>query len=148
MAISDDARDLLVQRIKLGIAVLLLVIAGGLTWYRLTSMSPAEDAAFNRMMMCNECKKTFKHTTVEGESEPIECDECGKVAAYTPELCFWTKADDGSWKAKRVPTFVILPNRIDPNAADVTECPDCGREVVGHNPRPPHDLMNAAQAED
>lgn len=47
------------------------------------------------------------------------------------EACFWMR--DG--KAKWDPTWVYVP------AGGSATCPDCGRTVVGHNPRPPDELM-------
>lgn len=47
------------------------------------------------------------------------------------EACHWTSDGEAKWD----PTWVYVP------AGGSATCPDCGRQVVGHNPAPPDDLM-------
>ncbi len=61
---------------------------------------------------------------------------------YQAELCYWAKDANGEWIAKLEPTPVLLKSIFEPGAETV--CPDCGHEVVGHNPPPPQELMQAA----
>lgn len=115
-----------------------------LAWRQFGGESKYHIAA-DRAFMCAECGHVFEHTIQMGEKEPLECPACGKLAAYIPEKCYWTKDENGKWKAKLEPTFVILNKRM--GIDKKTYCPDCGREVVGHNPMPPKELMDAARAE-
>lgn len=71
----------------------------------------------------------------DGTLYPWVNPKTGKATLFPPELCFWTK--DG--KAKTEPTYVLLNELA--GKPGKTICPDCGREVVGHNPKPPMDLM-------
>ncbi len=146
---GSDSKDVRRQRAKLGIAVLLIAAAGGVVWYQVGGESAAATAAHQRVLMCNECQGTFPHDLVEDEIQPIECDVCGKQAAYSPEECYWAKGADGSWQGKIEPTYVILKSRMDPTSSEKTLCPDCGKVVVGHNKAtnmPSEELMSAARA--
>jgi putative FmdB family regulatory protein len=134
------------QRILLIAAVVVLVAAVLLAWYRMGGTSQ-ERLAAERVFKCAECGKDFEHVLQMGDMEPLRCPKCGKNAAYKAEACYWTKDAAGNWKAKPNPTFVILKSRIDPTSKEKTYCPDCGHEVLGHNPRPPDDLMEAAKKE-
>lgn len=132
-------RDLRRKRIKIGVAVALLIVAGVLAWLQLSGESRAESAAGRRIFKCSECGQTFYHTLKEGEAQPIACEHCGKRTAYRPEACYWAKAANGQWTSKEEPTYVIL--RIWTHPGERTYCPDCGHEVWGHFPRPtPEDI--------
>ncbi len=126
-------------------AAVLIVVAVLLAWMRLGGASPAAVAA-NRAHKCVECGYEFDHTIKMGDKEPYECPECGKMAAHRAEACYWTKDANGEWAAKLEPTFVVVKRRVDPTSSEKTYCPDCNREVKGHNPRPPQELMDAARA--
>ena len=80
-----------------------------------------------------------------GDKPPVKCKKCGKMAAYQAETCYWIKDASGEWKAKKKPTYVLWKKRVNPETEEKTFCPDCGREVVGHNPPPPEELMEAAE---
>ncbi|MEQ9095185.1 MAG: hypothetical protein RIE32_02865 [Phycisphaerales bacterium] len=67
----------------------------------------------------------------DGASYPLENPNTGSTTLMPAEACFWTR--DG--RAKMEPTWVYVPQ-----GGRVT-CPDCGRDVVGRNPRPPVELM-------
>lgn len=140
---SGGGRSGLRQRVLLVIAVAVLIGAVLLAWRGLSS-GPNTRIASDRVFMCADCGKLFEHRITLGEIEPIECPnrKCGKKSAWIAETCYWTK--DG--KAKLEPTYVILKKRMHVDTDEKTYCPDCGREVVGHNPRPPKKLMDEAQA--
>jgi len=138
------------QRLKLGISVVLILVAGGGIWHQIGGGSnKAVAAAGSRMYMCSDTGKTFSHTIREGEREPIECELCGKQTGYLAERCYWTKDATGEWAAKLEPTYVILKTRLDPDSTEKTYCPDCGREVKPHNASvngPSQELIAAAKA--
>lgn len=133
------------QRILLIVAVVVLVAALAMTLRQFTRKSPTRLAA-ERVFKCVEegCGHEFEHVLKLGDTEPLRCPECGKTSAWRAEACYWTKDAEGNWKAKLSPTFVIVKRRVDPSTTEKTYCPDCGHEVVGHNPRPPKELMDAA----
>jgi len=82
-----------------------------------------------RMFMCSETNKPFAHEISEGESYPVISPFTGKATGYPAEECWWTK--DG--QVKNEPTYVLLKEAT--HQKGPTFCPDCGRLVVGHNPR-------------
>jgi DNA-directed RNA polymerase subunit RPC12/RpoP len=136
------------QRIKLAVAVVVLVIAGFFGFRTYGGKSLASLSA-ERVYKCVEpgCGHLFEHTIQIGDTEPLVCPKCGKSSAWKTEACYWAKDASGNWKAKLEPTFVVLKSRIDPESTERTYCPDCGHEVVGHNRRPPNELMEAAKKE-
>lgn len=140
---SSDAPDTRRQRIKFIVAVSIFVVAGGVAWYTLGGES-VEQRASDRMFICAECHQPFEYTLQMGDITPVKCGKCGKQAAYPAEACYWAKGPDGVWKAKLEPTFVLVKKRMDPETTEKTYCPDCGQEVVGHNPLPPEELLRAA----
>jgi DNA-directed RNA polymerase subunit RPC12/RpoP len=131
------------QKILLAVATVLLVAAAGFGWYQFGGKSAARLSA-ERVFKCTECGHDFEHTLQIGDMEPLECPKCDQRAGWKAEACYWTKDAEGNWKAKLTPTFVVVQKRVDPSATDKTYCPDCGHEVVPHNPRPPKELMDAA----
>jgi hypothetical protein len=134
------------QRKLIIISAVILVSAVVVTYLFTRSKSPADIAAV-RVYMCSETGKIFEHKIREGEDEPIYSPYSKKNTGYVPEACYWTKGPDGKWKAKLQPTYVILESKLNPGERRKTYCPDCGREVRGHNPLPPERLMKAAQEE-
>jgi hypothetical protein len=134
------------QRKLIIVAAVIFVVAGGVAWYMLRGKTAADMAAV-RIYMCSETGKAFEHKIREGEEEPIESPYTGKRTAYIPEACYWTKGPDGQWKAKLTPTYVILESRLHPGTRKKTICPDCGKEVRGHNPMPSQELMQAAKGD-
>src|SRR6185295_15701642 len=88
-ATKEDAADARAKKIKLGVAISLLVVAGAIFVYQITRTSPAEMAANSRMYQCESTKRVFGHDLTLGEIEPIKCDICGKNDAYYPERCYW-----------------------------------------------------------
>lgn len=134
------------QRTLIIVSAVILVAAGVVAWYMLSGKKPEEVAAV-RVYMCSETGKTFEHKIRDGEDEPIYSPHSGKETGYIPEACYWTKGPDGKFKAKLTPTYVILKRKLDPGSREKTYCPDCGKEVVGHNPSPKPSLMKAAEEE-
>lgn len=134
------------QKILLIVAVVVLVAALAMILRQFTRKSPTRLAA-ERVFKCIECGHEFEYIIKMGDMEPFPCPKCKKSAAYSAEACYWTKDAEGNWKAKLTPTFVVLKKRIDRNSDEKTYCPDCGREVVVHNRKPPPELMEAAAKE-
>lgn len=134
------------QRKLIIVSAVLFVLAGGVAWYMLSGKTAADVAAV-RVYVCSETGRTFEHKIREGEEEPIESPYTNKATGYIPETCYWTKAEDGKWKAKLTPTYVLLKRKLNPDSREKTYCPDCGREVIGHNPMPRASLMKAAEEE-
>jgi hypothetical protein len=99
------------------------------------------------MFICSETGQVWEYTLQAGDTEPVYSPFSKKNTGYQAEACYWFKDSDGSWKAKSKPTWVLVKKRVDETTTEKTYCPDCEREVVGHNPRPPEDLMKAAEAE-
>jgi hypothetical protein len=90
--------------------------------------APAD--AYYTTYICTETGKSFRHKNQIGEMQPILSPYSGKNTGVPAEACYWTT--DG--KEKREPTWVLLNEAV--GKPGPTFCPDCGRLVVGHNPRP------------
>jgi len=131
------------DKIKLAIGVLGFIAVGYLVYALAFAPSGPGERSRTRVLIDIETGKLFEGYKIpEGESPPYENPETGERTLIQAEKCFWTKDDEGNWAAKLEPTYVLLNNyKGEPGP---TYCPDCGREVVGHNPAPPNDLMLAA----
>jgi hypothetical protein len=92
--------------------------------------SEAEKLSDERMFVDSESLKAFPHTLEIGEVIPVKSPFSGNKTGYPAEACYWTK--DG--QIKNDPTWVLLNETI--GKPGPTFCPDCGRLVIGHNPRP------------
>lgn len=112
------------------ISIALLVSAGYLAWR--TFSNPPQEApdTVPVMYICSETGKTFAHVRKSGEPSPVLSPHSKKNTGYPAEKCYWTK--DG--KIKDAPTYVLLNQHT--GKPGPTICPDCGRLVVPHNPRP------------
>lgn len=130
------------QRWMLVIAALLLAVSGYYVW-RVAAAPSAGSYSRERIYMCAESGKVFRHEPQVGEIEPIYSPFTKRNTGYMPEACYWVKSPDGQWKAKKNPTYVIERRRLGEDGT--TYCPDCGRKVIGHNPMPPKELMDAAE---
>ena len=113
-------------------AVALGVIGLGVAVYSIVTYLKGDmpSNAFYTTYVCAETGKSFRHKNEMGETIPILSPFSGKNTAYPGEACFWNA--DGSTKPE--PTWVLLNDAI--GKSGPTFCPDCGRLVVGHNPRP------------
>lgn len=132
------------QQVMIGVAVVVLVTAGVLAW-RGAGGSSGYRLSTDRLFKCAECGHLFEHTLQIGDKVPFECPKCDRMAGYRAWPCYWVKGEEGEWKAKLEPTFVVLKNDL--GLDEKTFCPDCGREVKGHDPKPSDELMDAARAE-
>ncbi len=92
--------------------------------------SGTPDDAYYTTYICTETGKSFRHRNEIGETIPILSPFSGKNTGIPAEACYWTA--DGVAKAD--PTWVLLNEAV--GKSGPTFCPDCGRLVVGHNPRP------------
>ena len=81
-------------------------------------------------------QKTFLHLPAEYTAWQISANQ----ARPAPGEC------GAAWEAKAEPDYVVLKTRVNPDSEEETFCPVCGHKVVGHNPRPPAELMAAAEA--
>lgn len=119
----------------------LLTVAALALWVRSVNPTDAQltHRANTRVYICSETGRAFPHLTREGEEEPLESPYTGRRTGWMAEPCYWTR--DG--RAKKSPTYVVVRERM--GLSGKTICPDCGREVVMHNPVPPQELMDAAE---
>jgi len=94
-----------------------------------------------RTLIDSETREVFEDMPVPtGAALPLEHPGTGRATLYPAERCHWNA--DGT--AKLEPSYVLLNAYA--GSDDPTRCPDCGREVVAHNPLPPDELMiEAAQ---
>jgi hypothetical protein len=116
-----------------GKAVAVLLVLAGLTGaffaVRGVFTSEAEQEARDRMFIDAETGKAFPYTLEMGTPIPIKAPS-GKLSGYPAEACYWTKEG----KPKNDPTWVFVSS-VWKGGNEPTFCPDCGRLVVGHNPR-------------
>jgi hypothetical protein len=100
------------------------------SWRHHLRAGDAATLSRERVFICSETQKAFEHMPVPGEQIPVLSPYSGKNTGYPAEACYWTK--DGQIKSD--PTWVLLNETI--HKPGPTFCPDCGRLVVAHNPRP------------
>ncbi len=136
-AAPSGIRRFLTGKAGIGIGAVLLVTSGVILFVAFSGRNVSEDAA-NRNFICAETNKSFAHVIEEGETYPILSPYTKNRTGWPAEKCFWTR--DG--KAKMKPTLVLLNEYV--GKSGPTMCPDCGREVRGHNPPPPVELMEEA----
>ncbi len=106
--------------------------------------SDAIDAANTRIFIDADSLQSFKYTVTPTTSIPVRSPYSGNLSGYPAELCYWTA--DG--QIKDDPTPVLLNSFLHPGSHDPTFCPDCGRLVVAHNPKPrPGDRPPPTRAE-
>lgn len=127
------------QAFKAGVAVVCIAVAAVVTYFTLSGHVDTGADSRRRALIDSKTLEVFLDYPIEdGGSFPYVNRKTGEATLYPVERCFWTK--DG--KAKLDPTFVLL-NEYAGKPGD-TLCPDCGRKVVGHNPRPPIKMMEEA----
>lgn len=114
--------------IGITVAVVALVAMG---WTIKNSLGPSGAAAMSadRIFIDATTGKSFHHELKMNETIPVMAPS-GEQTGYPAELCYWTA--DG--KIKDTPTAVLLNSWK--KVPGPTFCPDCGRLVVAHNPRP------------
>jgi hypothetical protein len=104
--------------------------------------SPAAAASKDRLFICSQTGKTFQYDLKVGDVMPVPSPHSGSNTGYRAELCYWTA--DG--QVKENPTPVLL-NEFSGKSGP-TYCPECGRLVRAHNPRPePGDHAPPKQSE-
>ncbi len=139
MASGEDSG----QQKKLIIAVVLFA-AAGLVGYFAYGGNDLARKSHNRDFVCAKTGEAYDYTIKEGDYEPYYSPLSGANTGYLAEKCYWMKDANGEYVAKSEPTVVLLKSKFEPGAT--TYCPDCGKEVVGHNPMPKEELMKAAKA--
>ena len=116
----------------LGVAVVLALACLGAAYYSVRGAFSSEGAAISadRMFIDAATGKPFRHELTMGEPIPVKAPGGGNTG-YPAEACYWTK--DGKIKTEPTWVFVAGPWK---GTSEPTFCPDCGRLVVGHNPKP------------
>ena len=126
------------------VAVALLAVAAAAVFIavrRFMGDAPEVAEANTRVFIDQSTGQSFSHTLKAGDAIPIRAPS-GKEAGYPAELCYWTK--DGQQKTE--PTAVLLKSWLGQEGQ--TFCPDCGRLVRPHNPKPmPGDKPPPTEAE-
>jgi hypothetical protein len=116
-------------------AALLLCLAGAAVLFTRAAPARADETRL-RALVCAETLEVFRDVRIrEGDPPPWRNPRTGRRTLMVPERCYWTR--DGS--ARTTPTYVLLNEARD--LPGPTICPDCGREVVFHNPLPPSELL-------
>jgi hypothetical protein len=124
-------REWLQEKLGVGGAVVVLVVAVGLLVYFVFGQKSVARRANERVFICSETGKVFRHVLQDGERYPIYSPYSDKNTGFPAEACYWTK--DGGVKLE--PTYVLLNTYIGKEGPTI--CPDCGRKVYDHNPMPP-----------
>ncbi|HEX8525106.1 MAG TPA: hypothetical protein VF669_22835 [Tepidisphaeraceae bacterium] len=109
--------------------VLIGVVAAAIAVRSTFGDSEAEAVSKGRMYIDSTNLKAYKYTLKVGDPVPAPAPS-GKNTGFPAEECWWTK--DG--KIRTEPYYVLL--NMYKGTRDPTFCPDCGRLVVGHNPKP------------
>jgi len=115
------------------VAIVLVVVAGGLAFLSVRkNLGPSDAASLSRErhFVCSETGKHFKASVEDGKSWPRLSPHSGKETGYPAEQCFWT----AEGKIKSDPTYVLVGHYL--GSKEPTFCPDCGRLVVAQNPPP------------
>jgi hypothetical protein len=117
------------------LAGVVVIVGLVLAFYSLRGVTTdaGEELARNRMFIDIETGQPFEHELEMGKPFPVRAPS-GKESGYPAEACYWTK--DG--KTKSEPTYVFVSS-VWKGGSEPTFCPDCGRLVVGHNPKPSAD---------
>ena len=126
-----------------GSAIAMAAATVVLAWQLFGGPPSAATLSRQRNLICSETGESFpKFTIPENPDTPLKNPKTGRMTLYPAEACYWNK--DGT--ARLSPTYVLLNSYV--GKGGPTICPDCGRIVVGHNPRPPGDLLlQAAERE-
>ena len=113
------------------VAAVLVLVGVYFGYQALRGFASTEGARLSadRMFIDAKTGKPFEATLKPGMPFPLSAPSGGNTG-YPAEACYWTK--DG--KTKDIPTYVLLNSYA--GKPEPTFCPDCGRLVRGHNPRP------------
>jgi hypothetical protein len=127
----ESLRRFLKSPAGMGVAAVLVVVALVMAVQSLRGFVTSEAAAISKERVFIDAKtgKPYDIELKPGIPMPAPAPSGGNTG-YPAEACYWTK--DG--KGKEEPTYVLLNSFK--GSKDPTFCPDCGRLVVGHNPRP------------
>jgi hypothetical protein len=119
----------------MGVGVALVLAGLMVAYYTARGAFTSEGAAMSadRMFIDANTGTPFEHELSMGEPIPVKAPSGGKTG-YPGEPCYWTR--EGGTKDK--PTWVLVG--IWKGSTEPTFCPDCGRLVVGHNPKPGPDV--------
>lgn len=123
-------------------AVAILVVAAFMIFRAVGSFGSSVGDATRIVVAADaETGKVFEGYRIkDGDTWPWPHPSTKNRTLYPTETCYWTS--DGG--AKLEPTYVILNSIVGKEGPTI--CPDCGREVVAHNPMPsPELLMKAAE---
>jgi hypothetical protein len=125
----DGETQLLIKRIAAGVFCL-VALAAAVYFVHSFFRGDTVDDAYYTTYICTETGRVFRHKNVLGETLPIYSSYSGKNTGMPAEACYWSA--DGHPKSD--PTWLLLNEET--GKSGPTFCPDCGRLVVGHNPRP------------
>ncbi len=114
------------------LSLVLLGVAGVFAYNTFYAAEPVKLDTPPIVCICAETGKTFEYKPQESDTFPVLSPHTDKKTGYRAEACYWQKDSD---EPRTEPTWVLLNEDVD--KAGVTECPDCGRIVVRHNPMPP-----------
>lgn len=111
----------------LGLAGLFLVRS---VWGFVSGDNEILAASLDRTFICAETGKPFGFEISAGVVVPVRSPHSGRDTGFPAELCYWT----GDGRITEQPTPVLLNRYV--GKKEPTFCPDCGRLVRPHNPRP------------
>jgi len=114
------------------LSLLLLGVAGVFAYNTFYAAEPVKLDTPPIVCICAETGKTFDYKPQQSDTFPVTSPYTNKETGYRAEACYWQEDSD---EPLEKPTWVLLNEDI--GKAGVTECPDCGRIVVRHNPMPP-----------
>ena len=128
----DSGKDLSRRRARKALGLLIGgVLAGAGMGLALWWLAPAAgDISAERPFICAQTGRSFRAKVRAGMLPPIRSPHSGKDTGYPAEMCYWNS--DGT--ARTQPTAVLLNSYV--GRPEPTFCPECGRRVVAHNPRP------------
>lgn len=130
------------RRWQIGASVAMLAVSAVLLGRLLAGPVDPGAASRVRVVIDAETGEIFERFQLpEGGRAPYTHPKTGRATLYPAEQCYWTR--DG--KAKFTPTYVLLNEYA--GRPGGTVCPDCGKEVVSHNPMPPESVLAEAVAE-
>jgi hypothetical protein len=127
----ERLRELLKGPAGMTVAAVLLVAGLYFAIQAVRGVTSTEGARLSaeRVFVDAKTGKSYEITLKPGMPMPAPAPSGGNTG-YPAEACYWTK--DG--KAKEDPTYVLMNDYL--GKKEPTFCPDCGRLVKGHNPRP------------